>query len=192
MCEPVSIMLAVGAAVGVAGGAMQAKNQAKAEGRQEDARRMNLNEASAQMYRERATQNLEIQDKRDEAKAQLSEVNVQALKNRGVVSAAIGESGLEGNSMDRIQRDVENQASQEKMNILDNYDRDYATIFQNQVAGYDDTMAIHRGSRAAIRTSKVAQALNVVSSGMQGASAGASLGGAMSGGGGAKTTKTTK
>lgn len=191
MCEPVSIMLAVGAAVGAAGGAMQAKNTAKAEGRQEDTRRMNLNEASSQMYRERATQNLEIQDKRDEAKSQLSEVNVTALKNRGVVAAAIGESGMAGNSMDRITRDVENQASKEKMSILDNYDRDYATIFQNQVAGYDDTMSIHRGSRAAIRTSKVAQALNVVSSGLQGASAGAALGGSMSGAG-AKTTKTTK
>lgn len=181
MCEPVSIMMAVGAAVGVAGGAMGAKSQAQAEGRQEDARRMNLHEAASAMYRERADQDLEIQDKRDEAKAQLSEVNVQALKNRGVVSAAIAESGLEGNSMDRIQRDVENEASKEKMNILDNYDRDYATIFGNQVAGYEQTKAVYRGSKSGIRTSKVAQALSVVSSGIGGASAGAALGGQFSG-----------
>lgn len=189
MCEPVSIMLAVGAAVGAAGGAMSAKNQAKAEGAQEDARRSNIHEAASAMYRERADQNLEVQDKRDEARAQLSETNVQALKNRGIVAAAISESGMEGASMDRIQRDVENEASKEKMNILDNYDRDYATIFGNQVAGYESTKAIYRGSKSAIRTSKVAHALNVVSSGMQGASAGASLGGSFSGGGAAPKTK---
>lgn len=190
MCEPVSIMLAVGAAVGVAGGAMGAKNQAKAEGAQEDARRGNLHEQASAMYRERADQNLEVQDKRDEARAQLSEANVTALKNRGIVSAAIAESGLEGNSMDRIQRDVENEASKEKMNILDNYDRDYATIFQNQVAGYESTKASFRGSRSAIRTSKVASALNVISSGIGGAAAGASLGGQMgSSGASAKPTK---
>lgn len=177
MCEPVSIMMAVGAAVGVAGGAMGAKNQAKAEGAQEDARRSNLHEAASAMYRERADQNLEIQDKRDEARAQLSETNVTALKNRGIVTSAIAESGLEGNSMDRIERDVENQASQEKMNILDNYDRDYSTIFGNQVAGYESTKAVYRGSKSAIRTSKVASALNVVSSGISGASAGAAMGG---------------
>lgn len=186
MCEPVSIMMAVGAAVAVAGSAMGAKQQAKAEGAQEDARRSNIHEAASAMYRERASQNLEIQDKRDDARSQLSETNVQALKNRGVVTAAIAESGLSGNSMDRIQRDVENDASREKMSILENYDRDYATIFQNQVAGFDDTKAIYRGSKAAIRTSKVAQALNVVSSGVQGASAGAALGGSF------KSTQSTK
>ncbi|WCD55406.1 hypothetical protein LABOLPEG_00004 [Pseudomonas phage phi 21A] len=176
MCEPVSIMAATGMAMGVAGGAMSAQSQAKAEGAQEDARRAGLHEAASQMYRERADANLEIQDKRDLAREQLSETNIVALKNRGVVSAAIGESGLSGNSMDRIQRDVENEASREKMRILDNYDRDYATIFQNQVAGYENTKAVYRGSRAGIRTSKVAQALNVVSGGIQGASMGASLG----------------
>lgn len=178
MCEPVSIMMAVGAVVGVAGGAMGAKNQAKAEGRQEDARRMQLHEASAAMYRGQADARLETQDKHDEARSQLTEVNMTALKNRGVMRAALGESMLTGASMERLQRDVENEASLEKMGILDNYERDYATIFQNQVGAYEDTKAVFRGSTPAMRTSKVAHALNVASSGFSGVTTGAAVGGA--------------
>lgn len=176
MCEPVSIMMAVGAAVGVAGGAMSAKNNAKTEGKVEDARRSNLHEQASQMYRSRQDSALEMRDKNDEARSQMTETNMTALRNRGVMRAALGESLLTGNSMDRLQRDVENEASRENMAILDNYERDYATLFQNQVGEFEQTKATFRGSKSAIPTSKLANALNVVSSGFSGASAGASVG----------------
>lgn len=176
MCEPVSIMMAVGAAAGLASGAMGAKQQAKAEGAQEDARRSNGHEQILAMHRANADANLETHDKHDEARAQLTETNLTALRNRGTIRAAIGESGMEGHTMDRIARDVDNQASKESMAILDNYDRDYATIFQNKVSNVENTKAALRGSKSAIGTSKIAQALNVASSGLQGASAGASMG----------------
>lgn len=176
MCEPVSIMMAVGAVAGLASGAMGAKQQAKAEGAQEDARRSNMHEQITAMHRADADMNLETHDKWDEARSQLTETNLTALRNRGTMRAAIGESMMEGHSMDRLQRDVENEASREKMAILDNYDRDYATIFQNKVSNVENTKAALRGSKSAISTSKIAQALNVASSTMGGASAGASLG----------------
>lgn len=175
MCEPVSIM-AASAAVGLASGAMSAKQQAKAEGAQEDARRSNMHEQITAMHRADADMNLETHDKWDEARAQLTETNLTALRNRGTMRAAIGESMMEGTTMDRVQRDVENDASREKMAILDNYDRDYATIFHNKVANVENTKAALRGSKPAIGTSKIAQALNVTSSTLGGASAGASLG----------------
>lgn len=180
MCEPVSIMMAVGAVAGLASGAMGAKQQAKAEGAQEDARRSNMHEQITAMHRADADMNLETHDKWDEARSQLTETNLTALRNRGTMRAAIGESMMEGQSMDRLQRDVENGASREKMAILDNYDRDYATIFQNKVSNVENTKAALRGSKSAISTSKIAQALNVASSTMGGASAGASLGNQMS------------
>lgn len=192
MCEPVSIMMAVGAVVGVAGGAMSAKNTAKTEGKQEDARRSSLHEQAAAMYRGQADANLETKDKNDEARAQMSETNLTALRNRGTMRAALGESLLTGNSMDRLQNDVENEASRKNMAILDNYDRDYATIFQNQVASTENTKAVLRGSTPAMTTSKVANALNVVSSGFQGASAGAAVGSSYSGARTASTTPTKK
>ncbi|ANY29053.1 hypothetical protein UNOSLW4_0190 [Pseudomonas phage UNO-SLW4] len=176
MCEPVSIMMAVGAAAGLASGAMGAKQQAKAEGAAEDARRANGHEQILAMHRADADMNLETQDKHLEARSQLTETNLTALRNRGTVRAAIAESGMEGNTMDRVQRDVENQASHEKMAILDNYERDYATIFQNKVANVENTKAALRGSRSAVGTSKLAQALNVASSTLSGASAGAAMG----------------
>lgn len=176
MCEPVSIMMAVGAAAGLASGAMGAKQQAKAEGAQEDARRSNGHEQILAMHRANAAADLEAHDKNDEARAQLTETNLTALRNRGTVRAAISESGIEGNTVDRVMRDTENQASKEKMAILDNYDRDYATIFQNKVSNVENTKAALRGSKSAIGPSKIAQALNVASSGLQGASAGASMG----------------
>lgn len=180
MCEPVSIMMAVGAVAGLASGAMGAKQQAKAEGAQEDARRSNMHEQITAMHRADADMNLETHDKWDEARSQLTETNLTALRNRGTMRAAIGESMMEGQSMDRLQRDVENGASHEKMAILDNYDRDYATLFQNKVSNVENTKAALRGSKSAISTSKIAQALNVASSTMGGASAGASLGNQMS------------
>ena len=180
MCEPVSIMMAVGAVAGLASGAMGAKQQAKAEGAQEDARRSNMHEQITAMHRADADMNLETHDKWDEARSQLTETNLTALRNRGTMRAAIGESMMEGQSMDRLQRDVENGASREKMAILDNYDRDYATIFQNKVSNVENTKAALRGSKSAISTSKIAQALNVASSTMGGASAGSSLGNQMS------------
>lgn len=180
MCEPVSIMMAVGAVAGLASGAMGAKQQAKAEGAQEDARRSNMHEQITAMHRADADMNLETHDKWDEARSQLTETNLTALRNRGTMRAAIGESMMEGQSMDRLQRDVENGASHEKMAILDNYDRDYATLFQNKVSNVENTKAALRGSKSAISTSKIAQALNVASSTMGGASAGSSLGNRMS------------
>lgn len=172
MCEPVSIGMAI---VAVAGATMSAKSQAKAEGAQEDARRSNQHEQIAAMHRQDADLRLEAQDKNDEARSQLTETNLTALRNRGTIRAAIAESGMEGNTMDRVQRDVENDASREKMAILDNYDRDYATIFQNRVSNVENTKAALRGSKQAIGTSKIAQALNVTSAGFQGASAGMSM-----------------
>ena len=181
MCEPVSIMMAVGAAVGVAGGVMGAKSQAKAEGAAEDARRRNLHETKLAAHRADADMRLETVDKNELARSKMTETNLTALRNRGTMRAAIGESGMEGNTIDRVMRDVENDASREQMAILDNYDRDYATIFSNRVSNVENTKAALRGSKQAIGTSKIAQALNVASSGFSGATSGAALGSAYKG-----------
>lgn len=176
MCEPVSIMAATGAALGLAGGVMGAKQQAKAEGAAEDARRRNQHEQIIAMHRADADMNLETHDKHDEARAQLTETNLVALRNRGTVRAAIAESGMEGATMDRVARMAENDASREKMAILDNYERDYATIFANKVSNVENTKAALRGSHQAVGTSKIAQALNVATSTLGGASQGAAMG----------------
>lgn len=181
MCEPVSIAMAV---VAVAGAAMGAHDKAKAEGKAEDARRKSQIEMVKQMNIANADMNLQAKDKHDQAQQQMTEVNLSSIRNKGMVAAAIGESNLAGNSMDRIKRVTAADASREKMGILDNYQRDYQTIFANQVGNVENTKSQMKSSVPVHRTSKLAQALDVAASG---ASAYASSGGQFGAG---KTTST--
>ncbi|WP_397381072.1 hypothetical protein [Pseudomonas sp.] len=162
MCEPVSITMAV---MAVAGAAMGAKDKAKAEGQAEDARRKSQIEMIKQMNIANADLGLEARDKAEQANQQLTEINLKSLRNRGMVAAAIGESGLAGNSMDRIKRVTDAEASREKVGVMDNYQRDYQTIFANQVGNVENTKSQMNSSAPVFRTSKLASALNVVSAG---------------------------
>lgn len=176
MCEPVSIGMA---AVAIVGGAMAAKDKAKGEGAAEDAQRRTAREQVKQTNMANANLNLTAQDRQEEARAQLTEVNMQALKNKGTINAAIGESGLSGNSMKRIANSVDNEASQQRMGIVDNYHRDYQSIFTNQIANVENTKSALKGQSQIIKTSGLSHALGIVSAGANGYSQGAALKGQM-------------
>ncbi|QVW21418.1 hypothetical protein KJF94_16010 [Pseudomonas hormoni] len=176
MCEPVSIGMAV---VAVAGAAMGASEQAKAKGAATDAQRKNQQEIIKQANMQDADTALTMVDKREEAQRQLTEVNLQALRNQGTINAAVGESGMSGNTIDRIRRSADNESSAEKMNITDNYNRDYAAIFQNRVGAVENARsAVRGGGGQGAKVNNIANALNIV---------GAGLGGYASGGGFSKT-----
>lgn len=153
MCEPVSISMAV---VAVAGAAMGASEKAKAEGQAEDARRKSQIEMIKQMNIANADLSLEATDKAEQARQQMTEINLKSLRNRGMVAAAIGESNLAGNSMNRIKQVTDAQSSRETMSVLDNYQRDYQTIFANQVGNVENTKSQMNSSAPVFRTSKVA------------------------------------
>lgn len=172
MCEPVSIAMA---AMAVVGGVMSAQQQAKTEGSMEDGRRKGQIEQVKQMNYANTDLRLEQADKLEQARQQLTEVNLQSLRNKGMVSAAIGESNITGNSMDRIKRITAAEDSREAGAIQENYQRDYQTLFANQVANVENTKSVLKGSQPTLRTSKVAQALNVVSGGVQGYGQGQSM-----------------
>lgn len=163
MCEPVSIGMAV---MAVAGAAMSASEKAKAEGQAEDAKRKSQIETIKQMNIANADLNLEAKDKAEQAQQQMTEINLKSLRNRGMVAAAIGESNLAGNSMDRVARVTDAESSREKMAVLDNYQRDYQTIFANQVGNVENTKSQMKSAAPIFRTSKLAHALNVTSAGM--------------------------
>ena len=178
MCEPVSIAMA---SVALVGGVMQAKDRARAEGNAEDAQRRTAREQVKQMNMANANLNLTAQDKADEARKQLTETNMQALRNRGTIRTAIGESGLSGNSMRRIAASVDNEASQQRMSITDNYHRDYQSIFANQVANTENTKSAIKGQAQVIKTSGLSNALGIISAGANGYAAGQSMTGGKSG-----------
>lgn len=163
MCEPVSIAMAV---VAVAGAAMSASEGAKAKGQMTDNERMQQNEMVKQANFAENDQKLAAVDKHDEARRQLTEVNLQTIRNKGIINAAIGESGMSGNSMDRLKNSVANDASAEKMNITDNYGRDYQAIFANRVGSSENAKAAVRGAGGnKYKVNNIANALNIVSAG---------------------------
>ena len=175
MCEPVSIGMAV---VAVAGAVMSASEKAKAEGAAEDGQRRTAREQVKQTNMANANLNLTAQDKQEEARKQLSQINLQATRNRGTIRAAVGESGLSGNSMDRIQNSVENESSNARTDVVDNYHRDYQSIFANQIANTENTKSALKGQAQVIRTSGVSNALGIISSGANGYAQGSAMKGA--------------
>lgn len=189
MCEPTTIMLAV-MAVSAASATSAAADQAKAQGKQEDAKRKSQIEMVRQMNIANADLNLEAKDKAEQARQQLTDINLKSLRNKGMIAAAIGESNLAGNSMDRVRRVSDAESSREKMGVMDNYQRDYQTIFANQVGNVENTKSQMRSMAPVMRTSKLANALNVVSAGVNGYAAGSSIAGngpGAKGGGNAKS-----
>lgn len=175
MCEPVSIGMAI---VAVAGAAMSASEKAKAEGAAEDGQRRTAREQVKQTNMANANLNLNAMDKQEEARKQLSQINLQATRNRGTIRAAVGESGLSGNSMDRIQNSVENESSNARTDVVDNYHRDYQSIFANQIANTENTKSAIRGQAQVIKTSGLSNALGIISSGANGYAQGSAMKGA--------------
>jgi hypothetical protein len=153
------------AVLSVAGTTMGLRDKAKAEGLQEDARRRQQIEMIKQMNSVNADLRLQAKDKFEQARQQMTEVNLSAIRNKGMLSAAIGESGISGNSMERLKRVTAADSSRELSAIRDNYQRDYQAIFANQVSNVESTKSALKGMGSVRRTSKLAQALDVVSSG---------------------------
>jgi len=168
MCDPTGgiATVAVIAAMSTVIGASQS---AKAKGQMTDNERKQQNEIVKQANFAENDQKLATVDKHDEARRQLTEVNLQALRNQGTINAAVGESGLAGKSMDRIKNSVANDASAQKMNITENYERDYQAIFANRVGSSENSKAAVRGAGGNnYKVNNIANALNIVSSGAQG------------------------
>lgn len=164
MCDP-TFGIATMTALAVSGALMGAHDKAKAEGQAKDAQRKSQIEMIKQMNIANADLDLQAKDKAEQANQQMTEINLKSLRNRGMVAAAIGESNLAGSSMGRIKRVAENETFREKMSVLDNYQRDYQTIFANKVGNVENTKSAMKSQAPIFRSSKLASALDVVSAG---------------------------
>ena len=169
----------------VAGAAMSASSQAKAEGAAIDAQNRQAQEMVKQMNYSDANLKMQERDLKEQQMAELTETTLNGIRNQGMVRAAVAESGLEGNSMDRIERQVKGDTVKERAGITESYNRDYAAIFGNRIANIENTKSAIRGQGKIIKTSPLAHALNVANAGMQGYAAGKSISGASSSGGAA-------
>ena len=136
MCWVAAIPIAMMAVQSVS----SSRNAAQATGLQND----QMRRQSAQMIKESNIQNanasLEQKQKLEEASADLTAKNLDKVQAMGTIRAAIGEGNLEGASMDRIGRIEEGKFIREANAVTDNYRRDYASLFAQQLGNSESTI----------------------------------------------------
>lgn len=137
MCWFAAIPIAMQGAQALSG--QHAANQATAA--QIKAMRQQSKEQLRQMNIQNADLSLQARSELETLQDDLTAQNMQKVQALGSVRAAIGESNLEGASMERIKRVTEGDYIREANKLTDNYKRNYATIFQQQVGLVESTKA---------------------------------------------------
>lgn len=131
MCWMAAIPIAIAGAQAIGGQNAQAKMIAA----QTAAGRRQAMEIMKQTNIQNADLSLQARSKLEEASSELTSQNMQKVQALGSIRAAIGESMLEGSSMDRIKRVTEGQFIREANMVTENYRRDYQAIFAQQLGG---------------------------------------------------------
>lgn len=137
MCWMAAIPIAMQGASMMMGG-MQAE-QAKAG--QIDRSRRQAFEMVKQMNYTDAALKLEERDLVDSTVNEMTQGNMNRVRNMGTMRAAIGEGMVEGNSMDRILRVTEGDFLREQQGLTDNYHRDYSQILGKRISNVEGTKA---------------------------------------------------
>ncbi|ANM45761.1 internal virion protein [Escherichia phage 64795_ec1] len=131
MCWPTAIPIALSGVQAVSNQYTQSKMIAA----QTAAGRRQAIELLKQTNIQNADLSLQARSKLEEASSELTSQNMQKVQALGSIRAAIGESMLEGSSMDRIKRVTEGQFIREANMVTENYRRDYQAIFAQQLGG---------------------------------------------------------
>lgn len=115
----------------------QQNSEAKAQAAQIKAMRQQSREQLKAMNIQNADLTLQQRGALEEATDELTGQNLQKVQAMGAIRATIGESNLEGASFERIKRVSEGDYIREANKVTDNYHRDYAAIFQQQVGAFE-------------------------------------------------------
>ncbi|HHL4106378.1 TPA: hypothetical protein ACQ7U8_004461 [Klebsiella pneumoniae] len=176
MCGPIAVA-AVMAGASATQSAMSAKNAAKAEGNRADAARLQAQEYVKANNITQANLNLSNRDAYENAVSKMTAANMQGIQNMGALNTAIAESGIKGNSINRLRRSQEASNSAEQLSITNEYKRNYAEIFGKQLESQQNTISAVSGlDQDAHKTSGLQQALGITMAGAQGAAQGYSMG----------------
>ncbi len=158
-----------GAALSVVGGLMNRGQQNSAQAQMEMQRRKQNMEYLRQGNVADANLVLKAQSAFEQTRQEIENVNIQGIKASSSVRTAIGESNLEGRSMDRVQRDVDNVALRTKGMLNTNYKRDYQNIWAERVANRDATISAIKGNAPQVQQqSGLGSALGLVVNATQG------------------------
>lgn len=137
MCWQAAVPIAMAGASSLMGSMSQAQQQAG----QIDMMRQQQWATIKDMNMKEANLNLEGRDLLDKTIQDLTQSNLNKVRNMGTVRAAIGEGNLEGRSMDRVARVTEGDFLRQQTGITDNYKRDYSVIFGQRLSNHEGSMA---------------------------------------------------
>lgn len=113
---------AISAAAGVASSVAAAHAQSKAAS-------TNTKNIIMQRNFAEADRNLQMSELSYQARQSMTQQNFETFQAMGMLNVAIGESGLEGRSMDRANQMVRTTASMQKGDTVYNLEKDYANIY---------------------------------------------------------------
>lgn len=161
MCWAAAIPIAMAGAQALS----QQSSEGKAQAAQIKAMRMQSKEQIRQMNIQNADLTLQQRDALEEAQDELTSQSLQKVQAMGSIRAALGESMLEGHSMERIKMVTQGDYIREANKVTDNYHRDYAALFQQQVGLTESTRAdvAARNKAEPKRKSKLMQVLDPLS-----------------------------
>lgn len=165
----------IGAGIGAANGLLNASGVAAAEGAAIDAGRKQKIEIIKSMNWNEAKSRLDIKSQWDQATAELSDMNMAAIRNRTTIAAGISESGMEGRTTRQVQRAVEGGDLRAKSRLTENYERDYQSLLNKKQEEWDAGLSSIVGIQKVRTTNPFSASLGVVSSGLSGAMMGSSL-----------------
>lgn len=131
MCDPVSITMG---AISVASGFMQ-HQQAEAQADMTNARfEQNQENALASMRNEYRQTQMRQRQEQEATSQQIQERRRQEMQERATSSVAMGESGIQGFTVDSILRDISGVADRDVTNLNQNRDWNVSQL-SNQAAG---------------------------------------------------------
>lgn len=166
---------AIGAVIGLVSNGLQQNGEKKQQAAQEEARRKQKIELVKQMNWQEASTRLEVKNLLDQAQSQLGDIQMGAIRNRSAVTAAIGESGMEGRTMKAVQRNVEAADLRAAARVTENYERDYATIMAKRESEWMASRAEVDGMKALSSSSKASGVMGMLTGAVQGGMAGDQL-----------------
>lgn len=135
MCWMAAVPIAMAGAQAISGQNQQAKTIAA----QNDASRRQAIQMVKETNIANANSRLEQKQILEDASAELTSQNMQRVQTMGTIRAAIGEGMLEGNSMDRIKRVTDGDYIRQANQVTDQYNRDYAALFAQQLGATQST-----------------------------------------------------
>lgn len=169
MCNQAYAM-AGGAVLGGISGFQGAKDQARQISEQIAAQNASKVQVVKTMNYDLANLSQEQRDQYDQAVAQLQGNSINSIRNQGMIRAAIGESNLEGRSMDRVLREVEGQDARVADSIRGSYKDSFQGLQQQKEVTVLNADAQIKGMPKINKPSSTSVMLGIASSMMSGAS----------------------